>query len=101
MGLLLIDLYTQAGGATKQPLTGAEFKTLVCGDEPFTMINMTQDGIGSVISTMYVSIYPLLPSDQQEYMIAISGGGIFVKRRVVREDIYKTLLNGYGLWSLP
>ncbi len=83
------------GGAAESPSV-QQFKDALAGDRPFVHMRLVQDGISGVISTMYVTI---VPSDDM-YSISISSAGHQAHRIVTRGDIYKTLLDGYGLWSL-
>lgn len=77
-------------------LTVQQFKELLAGERPFARIQLVQDGIPNIISTMSVSIVP----SGDTYTISISGTGYNTNRTVQRGEVYKTLLDGYGLWKL-
>jgi hypothetical protein len=82
-------------------ISATEFKALMSGPrvEGLGEIQIQQDGISGVVSTMYVGIYPGM-TGEDKYYISISGGGFSARRVAAWADIYKTLLDGYGLWSL-
>ncbi len=83
------------------PVSKADFKTLITGPrvESLREIRLQQEGINGIVSTMYVGIYP--SSDgEDKYYISINGSGFSARRMAAWADIYKTLLDGYGLWSL-
>lgn len=83
---------------TKQSesVTVQQFKELLAGDRAFTRIQLVQEGIPNIISTMYVTIVP----SYDVYTITITGTGYITTRTARRSDVYKTLLDGYGLWKL-
>lgn len=81
---------------SSEPLTVHQFKELLASDRPFTHIRLVQDGIPNIISTMYVTIAP----SGDAYTISISGAGYNANRTAQRSEVYKTLLDGYGLWKL-
>jgi len=84
-----------------RPISAAEFKTLMSGPrvEGISEIQIQQDGISGVLSSMYVGIYPGA-TGEDKYYISISGSGFSARRVAAWADVYKTLLDGYGLWSL-
>jgi hypothetical protein len=77
-------------------LTVQQFKDLLASNRPFTRIHLVQEGIPNIISTMCVTIAP----SGDAYTISISGTGYNANRTVQRSEVYKTLLDGYGLWKL-
>lgn len=82
---------------TPTHMTSGELREFLRGSDEFTSLRITQDGIDGVIGDMYVYI------DRQgdgAYLCRIHGSGFNAQSRVERAELWATLTDAYGLWSL-